>query len=171
MTSVKTKWFIPGILYLSLGCLSLVIIHDTPNIGKNTTFWLFLIIWAMDCGAYIVGKLLGGPKLAPKLSPQKTWAGLFGGMVFDGAAGAIISYFLESDHLLVLVTISALVGGISQTGDLLESFAKRRFNVKDAGNIIPGHGGLMDRVDGLLAASLFLVAMHWVLGKGIPEWF
>jgi len=171
MTKGDNRWFFSGLIYLGLGCFSLIWLREDTDIGKNITFWLFFCIWAMDCGAYFFGKTIGGPKLVPRLSPKKTWAGLLGGMVSAASVGILISYLSDSQNLILSAAVSALVGGISQSGDLLESFVKRRFNVKDSSKLIPGHGGLMDRVDGLLAAAIFVATVEYLFGKGIPKWF
>jgi phosphatidate cytidylyltransferase len=125
--------------------------------GRDLVIWLLLVIWATDIGAYFAGRSIGGPKLAPRISPKKTWAGLFGGMVaaaaVAGLAGIWLDDFKPSLWNLLLAMVLAVV---SQIGDLLESHLKRRYDAKDSSNLIPGHGGVLDRTDGLMAASLML---------------
>ena len=171
MTNKKAIWLFLGLFYIGAGCISLILIRNSSLMGQETTIWLFIIIWATDIGAYFSGKMLGGPKLAPMISPQKTWAGLVGGMAFAALASILVNYFINIENLLGLIIISSFLGAVCQSGDLLESYAKRYFNVKNSGKILPGHGGLLDRVDGLLAASLLVAGFQWVKGKGILEWF
>ena len=120
---------------------------------------------AADTGAYAFGRLIGGPKLAPFISPNKTWAGLAGGIGMAAIIGVGSALLLNHKAILMLAGLSALLGAVSQAGDLVESWVKRHFGVKDTGNIIPGHGGLLDRVDGLLVAALG-VAIIGVTGLG-----
>ncbi|PRH85089.1 phosphatidate cytidylyltransferase [Labrys okinawensis] len=120
---------------------------DEPH-GMRAIFVLFAIVWGSDVMAYFTGRTLGGPKLWPRVSPKKTWSGFIGGTLFAAlAAGVVGGSFL-------LVPVGAALAAISQGGDLLESALKRRFDAKDASHLIPGHGGVMDRLDGFLAAAL-----------------
>lgn len=150
----RMGWLMFGIVYIALPSLALVIIRTQPELGMQSLIWLFSLVWSMDIGAYAFGKTIGGPKLAPSISPNKTWAGLIGGMICAGAVGAVCSLVYGLGDLVVLIIASALLGAFSQVGDLIESSIKRRFDKKDSGTIIPGHGGLFDRVDGLMAAAL-----------------
>lgn len=123
--------------------------------------WVFFIVWATDIGGYFFGKGIGGPKLAPKLSPKKTWAGLLGGMAFSLAVGAALQGIFDFVPTMTTVLVaSALLAVLAQIGDLVESGVKRHFDVKDSGELIPGHGGLLDRVDGLVfvAPAMALLA-------------
>ncbi|MCG8503623.1 MAG: phosphatidate cytidylyltransferase, partial [Sphingomonadales bacterium] len=128
--------------------------------------WLLLVVWLTDIGGYFAGKGIGGPKLAPRLSPKKTWAGLFGGMALAALGGAIVSLALDFGQAVMMATLSAGLAVIEQISDLLESGIKRRFGAKDSGHLIPGHGGLLDRVDGivLVAASVGLAVLF------NPQW-
>jgi len=148
----KWAWRIGGLAYIALACGALIWTRQS-FLGREIVLWLFIVVWAADTGAYAFGRLIGGPKLAPALSPKKTWAGLIGGIACAALAGA----WWYSSKGLDAVVYSALLGAVAEGGDLLESWAKRRFNVKDSGNIIPGHGGLFDRVDGLMTAAIFMV--------------
>lgn len=145
----------PGIVYIMLACLSFVWLRTSGEHGQTVVFWIFVLVWTADTGAYAAGITIGGPKLAPRISPKKTWAGLFGALVAAGIMGAFTANIINhSNGTISLVAASMVLAGISQMGDLLESYAKRHFGVKDSGAIIPGHGGVLDRVDGLLAAGL-----------------
>lgn len=158
MTQKKSKlWQASGIIYILLPCLSLLWIikqnHLVDNTisfnGTNTIISIFVLVWANDVGGYIFGRLLKGPKLAPKISPNKTWSGFFGGVICSVAISGIVDENLA---------IAGLISMIASIGDLLESWVKRRCNIKDSGSIIPGHGGLLDRVDGILLVSVVIAA-------------
>ena len=145
----------PGIVYIMLACLSFVWLRTSGEHGQAMVFWIFILVWTADTGAYAAGITIGGPKLAPRISPKKTWAGLAGALIAASIMGALTAVLIDhSNGMASLVAASVVLAGISQMGDLLESYAKRHFDVKDSGTIIPGHGGVLDRVDGLLAAGL-----------------
>ncbi len=163
-------WLAVGVLYIGLPCLSLVWLRSDPVAGRETVLWLVSLVWASDIGAYAIGRLVGGPKLAPRLSPNKTWAGLFGGMISAGLAGAGAALVLAKPVVSQLALLSVVLGAIAQGGDLFESWVKRRFGVKDAGRLIPGHGGLLDRVDALMAASVAAALMAVIWNGGVWAW-
>jgi len=147
-----------GILYIGPGCLALFLMRLGPA-GLRNVLFVVLVVWAGDVGAYLVGRLIGGPRLAPKISPGKTWSGAVGGTVAAVLAGAAAG-FETPVRAAVLALVLSLV---AQAGDLLESAIKRHFGAKDSGWIIPGHGGLLDRLDGVLAAAP--VALLWSLAS------
>jgi phosphatidate cytidylyltransferase len=153
LCDARVGWLAVGVVYIGVPCLMLIHLRSVPNLGAETVLWLFVLVWAADTGAYAFGSTIGGPKLAPVISPNKTWAGLAGAIICSGLAGLVVARTLEIDSLLRLTILSGAVGLVAQAGDLAESWFKRRFGKKDAGGIIPGHGGLLDRVDGLLTAS------------------
>ncbi|MGV8997052.1 MAG: phosphatidate cytidylyltransferase [Parvibaculaceae bacterium] len=140
--------------YLILPLIALVWLRLDPVYGLIGVFWLLFAVWATDTFAYFAGRGIGGPKLAPALSPNKTWAGLIGGMFGAALVGFItaVAFNLGSPALLALV--SAVIAVVAQAGDIFESALKRRAGVKDSGKLIPGHGGILDRVDGLVTAAL-----------------
>ena len=140
-------------------------LRNGPGMGRETIFWLLGLVWASDCGAYAFGRLIGGPKLAPSVSPNKTWAGLFGAIICASLAGAAAAAILELEGFWLLALISAILGAAAQAGDLLESWVKRRFGVKDAGSLIPGHGGFLDRADALIVAVV-ITALITAVGEG-----
>lgn len=123
-----------------------------PTSGLAVVVWLFFVVWASDGGGYIFGKSIGGPKLAPRVSPNKTWAGFLGGALLAGLMGLIAAAILDWEIARDIIVLSLILSAISQIGDLVESAIKRHFDVKDIGGFIPGHGGVMDRMDGLLFA-------------------
>jgi phosphatidate cytidylyltransferase len=119
---------------------------DEPQ-GMLAIFVLFAIVWGSDIMAYFTGRFFGGPKLCPSISPKKTWSGFIGGVVFGALAAGLVG------GSVALIVVGGLLAAVSQGGDLLESALKRRFDAKDASHLIPGHGGVMDRLDGFVAAA------------------
>ena len=167
----RPLWSVIGILYIGLPCVGLLWLRGDPGSGgRETILWLFLVIWAADCGAYIFGRSIGGPLLAPRISPKKTWSGLIGGVTCAGATGAAFVAYLEKDGFVPIALFSAFLGVVEQGGDLVESWVKRRAGQKDASQLIPGHGGLFDRVDGLLAAILVVALVALAGGDEILAW-
>ncbi len=147
-------WQLLGVLYIAVPAVALVWLRAVPDLGLALLLWLLAVVWSTDVGAYVVGRLLGGPRLAPRISPNKTWAGLLGGLGSAVAAGTVAALLVGPVPLVPWVPAAAVAVSLAtQIGDLLESGIKRRFGVKDSSQLIPGHGGLLDRVDGLLAAA------------------
>jgi phosphatidate cytidylyltransferase len=148
-------WGALATLWIALPCAAILWL-DRGAFGREHIIYLFAVVWASDIGAYAFGRLIGGPKLAPALSPNKTWAGAIGGLGCAMVIGALAAAAFTDGSPALLLAISAVVAIAAQVGDLIESFAKRCFNVKDSGALIPGHGGLLDRLDSLLLAALAL---------------
>ena len=147
---------------------ALLWLRHQPGVGRETILWILVCIWATDIGAYFVGRTAGGAKLAPRISPGKTWSGLIGGMAWAAAGSAMMGYAFglgETVHLAIAGAALAIVG---QAGDLLESAAKRRAGVKDSGRLIPGHGGLLDRIDGLMAVLVAVGVVRLIAGNSWP---
>jgi phosphatidate cytidylyltransferase len=147
-------WYIGGFVYAALAALALLWIRERADNadGLRLVLWVFIVVWSVDIGAYFAGRAIGGPKLAPSISPGKTWAGFYGGVAaatFFGAAWA-----LYTGLHLVLLLLAPLFAAAAQGGDLFESWIKRRAGVKDSGRGLPGHGGVFDRVDGLLPVAI-----------------
>jgi phosphatidate cytidylyltransferase len=161
-------WLAAGLLYIAAAVLGFLWLRHDPTWGRETALWLIVVVSATDIGAYFTGKAVGGPRLAPRISPGKTWAGLGGGIGAAIVVAAIFAASIGGDTLAVAL-FALPVALVSQMGDLLESAVKRRFGFKDAGRLLPGHGGLLDRVDGLAAATLF-VAVVKLLQAGHPPW-
>jgi len=149
------RWQIIGLLYISIPIFLVIKIRFH---GSEILFWMFAVIWSTDIFAFFAGKNLGGPKLAPKISPNKTWSGLLGGIVASAVIG-FLSSFMFSGGVIFFILISILLAIIEQLSDLLESKFKRIFGVKDSGNIIPGHGGVLDRLDGMMLVAPALFAL------------
>lgn len=166
------RWPIIGFPYILLPCIALVWLRSDGEWGMWTLYWLLAVVWATDIMAFVVGRTVGGPKLAPRFSPAKTWSGLLGGMAGAAIAGALTSILLGLGVMWLLAAISGVTAVIAQVGDIAESALKRYANVKDSGALIPGHGGVLDRVDGLIFAAVAaaFVALIGVLaeeGEGI----
>jgi phosphatidate cytidylyltransferase len=154
-----TIWALVGVPYVGLPAMAFVILRGQTYAGMLTIMWLFLVVWAADICAYFAGRLIGGRKLAPRISPKKTWAGLWGAVAGGGVAGIIAGLAAGSAGLFLLAVLGAFLAVVEQLGDLFESALKRHYGVKDSGRLIPGHGGVLDRVDGLVAATLCLAAI------------
>jgi phosphatidate cytidylyltransferase len=150
-----------GILYVGAPALAVVWLRSAVPGGMEHLIWLLMVIWATDICAYLVGRSLGGPKLAPTISPGKTWSGLMGGVAGATLMGGVAAQALGAGY-----AFAAAVGGclavVGQVGDLFESALKRRAGVKDSGHLIPGHGGLLDRIDGLVFAAPVFAGMVWL---------
>lgn len=154
----QNKWRLIGLLYILIPFYSVVKIRFYD---ADILFWMFAVIWSTDIFAFFAGKSLGGPKLAPNISPNKTWSGLVGGIVASMLIG-FLSSFMFRGGVFFFIFISAFLAIIEQISDLAESKVKRLFGVKDSGRIIPGHGGLLDRLDGMMFVAptvLFLITV------------
>jgi phosphatidate cytidylyltransferase len=152
-------------LYCGLPVLSLLLIRRQEE-GLVYAFWTMALVWVTDIGAYFAGRAIGGAKLAPAISPNKTWAGLFGGIVLAALFGILMHYAYGLALRLTLASPALAV--IAQAGDLYESWLKRRAGVKDSGNILPGHGGVLDRLDGLVPVAPVAAALVVVVPKLYP---
>ncbi len=148
--------------------LALLWLRHQPAFGRETILWVLICIWATDIGAYFVGRTAGGAKLAPRISPGKTWSGLIGGMAWAAVASAVTGYAFGLGETVHLALAGAALAVFGQAGDLLESAAKRRAGVKDSGRLIPGHGGLLDRIDGLMAVLVAVAVARLVAGTSWP---
>lgn len=169
-SAASPAWLTLGVPYVGLPCLALSWIRAMPQEGLVTLLWVLGVVWATDTGAYIAGRRIGGPKLAPRVSPNKTWAGLFGGIAAAGLVGLAAAALVAGVSPWIAAPLSAALAIVEQAGDLFESAVKRRFGVKDSSNLIPGHGGVLDRVDGLLSVSLAVAALSWMVGHTILIW-
>ncbi|MBV8335121.1 MAG: phosphatidate cytidylyltransferase [Alphaproteobacteria bacterium] len=170
MPEPEPEWAAFGTLWVALPCICLLWLAREGMSGRATLLWVLTVVWATDIGAYITGKTLGGPRLAPRWSPRKTWAGLAGGTVCAAFSGWATAAWLGLSPALPLVAISAALAIVEQFGDLAQSFAKRRFGVKDSSRLIPGHGGLLDRLDGLLAVIPVVALMTLLDGRSVLTW-
>lgn len=163
------RWLAAGAVWVAVPCVLLLWLGRPENAGRIALLWLFAVVWATDIGAYEIGRRVGGPRLAPRWSPSKTWAGLVGGAACAVIVGWATARVVGSVSALPLVLASGGLAIVEQFGDLAESVAKRRFGVKDSSGLIPGHGGLLDRLDGLLAA-IPAAALLTLIDGSVPTW-
>jgi len=156
------RWEASGVAYAALSGFSLAYLRDGNRSGLVAILFLFAVVWATDIAAYFVGRAVGGPKLAPSISPGKTQSGALGGAVGGLVAGLLLAIAVGAGNLVQLGLVALALSIVSQIGDLFESWVKRRHGAKDSSNLIPGHGGVMDRVDGLVAAAFALYVICWI---------
>lgn len=174
-TSVTMYFWRPiGVIYVSMLGIGLLVLRNSDN-GLAAVLLLFAVVWATDTGAFFAGRLIGGAKLWPSVSPNKTWTGAAGGLVAGAVAGLVATPLLNIAFSLPLVLIILLLSIASQAGDLFESALKRWFGAKDSGSIVPGHGGLMDRVDSLTFAAGLAAFIGYLHGganvaQGLLAW-
>ncbi len=165
------RWLAMGVVYIGLGVTALLWLREDPDAGRTNLLFVLLLVWASDIGAYMVGRLAGGPRLAPRISPGKTWSGAIGGLLVAVAMATVASWLTHRPSSMAwMVVVAVSLGIVAQAGDLFESLVKRHFGVKDSGQIIPGHGGLLDRLDALLAAAPVAAAMALASGRGVVLW-
>ncbi|MDG1997427.1 MAG: phosphatidate cytidylyltransferase [Emcibacteraceae bacterium] len=163
----KLSWAVLGFFYALIPSISVLLIIE--NADALVVLWMMILIWSMDTGAYFAGKNIGGPKMASKISPNKTWSGLIGGTILAMVLGYVFVIYSGvtnipfSHDALILLILSGFLAILSQIGDLAESAVKRKFSVKNSGAIIPGHGGIMDRVDGLLFVAPTIALISYLV--------
>ncbi len=169
-------WHFISVPYIGLPILSLALLRQGETfVGVLAILWVLFIVWGADVTAYFFGRLIGGPKLAPVLSPKKTWAGL-GGAVFGAAAISVaFTLYTGNSGTFVLAMLAAILALFEQAGDIFESAFKRYFGVKDSGTIIPGHGGVLDRVDGLMVVAMIAAIVGYLrnpsnIAEGLMIW-
>jgi phosphatidate cytidylyltransferase len=167
-------WLLGGLIYVGFACFTLLV-FSSPFLGAAPAVVLIASVIGTDVGAYFVGRTVGGPKIAPKISPSKTWSGLVGGMI--GAAIAVALFLVPSidasdpdatigGEIVKSIAIGSIIAIVAQAGDFFESWMKRRAGVKDSGRLIPGHGGLFDRTDGLIAVA-FVAGLYSISALGM----
>lgn len=154
-----------GVIYIAPCAIALLWLRGEAH-GRSWATMLFAVTWSADICAFLVGSALKGPKLWPRFSPNKTWSGFFGGLIGAMIAAVMVATFSDATLVWYAAALVGLAGGLAtMAGDLWESALKRRFGVKDSGDLIPGHGGLLDRVDGLMFASVVVAGArlidHW----------
>lgn len=175
----RIRWYLLalGVVYIGTACTAALWLRDHADNGLYLLLYVMFAIWACDSGAYMAGKLIGGPKMAPTISPNKTWAGLVGGCLGSAIVVSVLTAFHKEGPMAALAPvpvahpyivhfiIGLVIAVIGQIGDLLVSVLKRKSGLKDTGNIIPGHGGLLDRIDALLLALIVFAAIIFVLER------
>lgn len=160
-----------GLGYIGLGMAGLAWLRSDPVAGLSNTLFLVLLIWSSDIGAYVVGRVIGGPRLAPAISPGKTWSGAVGGLLIAVGVPLVACLALQPPVSVTRgILFATVLGVVAQAGDLFESVIKRRAGVKDSGHLIPGHGGLLDRLDALLAAAPVAALLALASGQGEVLW-
>ncbi len=163
-------WGVAGGAYIGAAGIGFLYLRAMEPHGFITALWVFLVVAAADVGGYFAGRLIGGPKLWPKVSPKKTWAGMGGGVALAVGLGGMFSWATTGTYFLQVCAVSAGAAVLSQGGDLAESALKRHFGVKDSGRLLPGHGGALDRFDGLVAAVLVVALIAWWRGQTVFIW-
>lgn len=163
----RALWTACGVGYAGFAAIALAAIRDEGAGGLIAILFLFAVVWATDIAAFFCGRAIGGPRLAPAISPSKTWSGAIGGVLAGVLAGSLV-IALAARLGLAVPAIAAVLSVASQFGDLFESWVKRHFGVKDSGRLIPGHGGVMDRIDGLVFAALTAYAMAAMWSRFAP---
>ncbi|HSD92948.1 MAG TPA: phosphatidate cytidylyltransferase [Methyloceanibacter sp.] len=173
-TRSESAWSLAGLLYVALPAAALVWLRGDPALGAIAVVYLFVVAWTTDTASYAAGRLIGGPKLAPRISPRKTWSGFIIGALTPALVGIAFAFALKSTSALWLALVSVALALACQAGDLTESWVKRRFGAKDMSRMIPGHGGLLDRIDGVLFAAVVaaLIAVRDLAnpGRGLLIW-
>lgn len=164
MVKTRPGWVGAGVIYSALLLAAPVILRSDASYGMTAIFFLFAIVWTTDIAGYFAGRAIGGAKLAPSISPKKTWSGAIAGLIAVIVIVAIGARYLPNAQIAPLIAVSLLLSIVSQAGDLAESAFKRRFDVKDSSQIIPGHGGVMDRLDGFWAAAVCAAIVGLVRG-------
>lgn len=164
LTRGDRRWPVSGLLYAAVAQIAAVLVRQDPVWGWSALLFVMLVVWATDIGGYFAGRTIGGPKLWVRVSPKKTWAGAIGGLTGSliVAAGFAASGI---GRMVSMLLLAAVLSVVSQLGDLFESAVKRRFGVKDSSHLIPGHGGVLDRIDGFVAA-IVLAAIIGVMRGG-----
>ena len=161
-------WAAGGVIYAGVALLAPALLRGDPVAGLTAILFLFAVVWTTDIFAYFVGRAVGGPLLWMQVSPKKTWAGALGGLVGGVAAGTLVAYASGGAKPAVAGGLAIVLSIVAQGGDLFESAIKRRFGAKDASHLIPGHGGVMDRLDGFLVAALAAIVIG-VLRQGLLQ--
>jgi phosphatidate cytidylyltransferase len=159
-------WTAGGVIYAGVVLLCPTLLRNDPQFGLQALLFLFAAVWATDIFAYLVGRAVGGPLLWPRVSPNKTWSGAIGGLFGGVAAGIAVAYASGGTRAAIAGVLALVLSIVAQGGDLFESAIKRRFGVKDTSHLIPGHGGVMDRLDGFLVAA-FAAVLIGILRQGV----
>lgn len=170
----RAGWSLVGLAYAALPAFALVWLRSDLSLGATAVLYLFAVAWTTDTASYAAGRLIGGPKLAPRISPKKTWSGFIIGALAPALVGYAFAVALKGTSPWRLALVSVALALACQMGDLVESWVKRRFGAKDMSQMIPGHGGLLDRIDGLLFAAILaaLIALRDPAnpGRGLLIW-
>jgi phosphatidate cytidylyltransferase len=175
-STVRRSWCIAGLIYAAALMIAPVVLRHDAALGFAAILFLFTVVWCTDIAAYFSGRAAGGPKLLPRVSPNKTWSGVIGGTVAGVIGGVLLAKQFGVLNLAAVGAVALILSVVAQMGDLLESWIKRQFGAKDASGLIPGHGGLMDRLDGFLTAAVAAALIGLVRGgfdapaRGLMVW-
>ena len=172
----RAFWVAAGLLYCGLPMVALLWLRAVPD-GLENTLFVLVVVWATDIGAFFAGRAIGGPKFVPAISPNKTWSGVAGGLVAAVVAGVVAVAILDrldgvampparGGTLVITIMAAAFLAVVAVLGDVGESWLKRRAGVKDSGTLLPGHGGVMDRIDGLVPVAVVAAALAYAGGMG-----
>lgn len=163
-------WAIAAVASIAFPAIALTWMRGLPEFGLETVVWALTTVVLVDVGAYAAGRTIGGPRLWPRISPSKTWAGLVGGGVGAVVVAVITTMVVDEARMVVLVPLAVVMTLAAQGGDLLESSVKRWFSVKDSGVLIPGHGGVLDRVDGHVTVLTLTALAVWLSHRSVLQW-
>lgn len=166
----SAPWLAVAIISIAMPAIAILWLRDGAPLGLETLIWALATVVLTDIGAYAAGRAIGGPKLMPSVSPSKTWAGLAGGVAAAVAGAMIAATLVEGANPWILGPIAALLAVVAQIGDLMESAVKRIFRVKDSSRLIPGHGGVLDRVDGQVAVLPLVALLVHLTGRSVLQW-
>ncbi|HKQ95944.1 MAG TPA: phosphatidate cytidylyltransferase [Aestuariivirgaceae bacterium] len=161
-------WSIVGVPYVALPAMAFVLLRASDQFGFIAVSWVLVVVWSADTAAYFAGRIFGGPRLWPRISPKKTWAGMAGAIVGGALASLLAAAFFGVHAPIPMLVVGGALGAIEQGGDLFESALKRHAGVKDSSRLIPGHGGMLDRVDGLVAA-VFCAVLLGIAREGLHD--
>lgn len=161
-------WSAAGVYYAGFPAIALIWIRGDAAYGWLAILYIFAIVWTTDTAAYVFGRLIGGPKLAPRISPKKTWSGFVGGALSAALVGAVFALWMGETSVIKLALLSVALAVASQAGDLGESAMKRVFGTKDTSGLIPGHGGVLDRIDGLIFVAFAAALVAWAIDPAQP---
>ncbi|MBN9604790.1 MAG: phosphatidate cytidylyltransferase [Afipia felis] len=175
LATEQKRWITGGFIYAAAALIASAMVRLDGAMGFYALMFTLLVVWASDIGGYFAGRAIGGPKLWPRVSPNKTWAGSIGALILSALVAVAVAW-LGWGRLVPLIVLALAMSVVAQLGDLFESAVKRRFGVKDSSQIIPGHGGLMDRLDGFVAAIVFVALIGFLragadgIGRGFMIW-
>jgi phosphatidate cytidylyltransferase len=161
-------WSAAGVYYAGIPAIALIWIRGDAQYGWLAILYLFAIVWTTDTAAYVFGRAIGGPKLAPRISPKKTWSGFLGGALSAALVGGLFGLWIGDTDSVKLAALSLVLAMAAQFGDLGESALKRTFGIKDSSGLIPGHGGVLDRLDGLIFVAFAAAFLAWALDPAQP---
>jgi phosphatidate cytidylyltransferase len=170
------NWTSSGLVYAAFAAIPIIILRDDPKFGFFAAIWIYAVVWLTDIAAYFFGKFIGGKKLAPSISPSKTWSGAIGGTLFGVLGGAMVATLANARFAFMHIVIALIVSVFSQAGDIYESSVKRKFGTKDSSKLLPGHGGVMDRLDAFIAACALALLIGLMRGgfstpaAGLLQW-